>query len=68
MKGSILMFTENLFNSGLETEEELDIQTCSTHNLDMEVSIIYQENYLFIHLILSRRLKLVWRRRTTPTI
>ena len=47
MKGSILMFTENLFNSGLETQEELDIQTCSTHILDTEVSITYQENFLF---------------------
>ena len=32
VQGSILMFTENLFNSELNTEEEKMIQTCSSHH------------------------------------
>ena len=39
IQGSVLMFTENLFNSHLETEEELSIQTCSSHHLEDEVQI-----------------------------
>jgi len=37
IQGSILMFTENLFNSALETKEELEIQTCYAHRSDTEV-------------------------------
>lgn len=32
IQGSILMFTENLFNSHLQTEEELEIQTCTARH------------------------------------
>jgi len=37
IQGSILMFTENLFNGALETKEELEIQTCYAHSFDTEV-------------------------------
>ena len=31
LQGSVLMFTENLFNTSLATEEERNTQTCSSH-------------------------------------
>ena len=33
------MFTENFFNSPLETQEERDIQTCSVHHGDSDVDV-----------------------------
>merc|ERR550532_2354900 len=36
IQGSILMFTENLFNSHLQTEEEREIQTCTVRHKIIE--------------------------------
>ena len=38
-QGSILMFTENLFNNPLESKEELEIQTCTARHHGHEVSV-----------------------------
>ena len=38
-QGSILMFTENLFNNPLESKEELEIQTCTARHPGHEVSV-----------------------------
>ena len=38
-QGSILMFTENLFNNPLESKEELEIQTCTERHHGYEVSV-----------------------------
>ena len=48
IQGSILMFTENLFNSHLETEEELRIQTCSSHLLGEEVNY-HRKNVIYFY-------------------
>ena len=37
------MFTENFFNSPLETQEERDIQTCTVHQNDVDGAMIGME-------------------------
>merc|ERR1719507_1566413 len=34
LQGSLLMFTENLFHTELASQQERDIQTCSSHSQD----------------------------------
>ena len=47
MQGSLLMFTENLFHTELATQQERDIQTCSSHHQVSQGNLKYQGGQIF---------------------
>ena len=52
------MFTENLFNSHLQTEEEREIQTCTVRHKIIEVVSLIQLSNWFITLTLKEGLEI----------
>ena len=52
------MFTENLFNSHLQTEEEREIQTCTVRHKIIEVVKVLLSSNGFMRLILKEGLEI----------